>query len=146
MVVSSVSKSAGAAVLGLGGLVLALVMGVVRPHSRGDVDRVLLLLLLLLLLVVAASEMPSLAERCHLGPVVLGDVLALPPAALALPAAAVAGRDVPPPPPFPPSANATPCPSAASDTFFTLLGAPLKSASSRLAASRSWGYSYLPSK
>ena len=81
-------KSAGAAVLGLGGLVLALVIVVVRPRSRGDVGHALLVL------VVAATEMPGLVERCHLGPVVLGDMLALLPVALALPDAAVAGRGV----------------------------------------------------
>ena len=40
------------------------------------------------------TEVPGIVERGHLGPVLVGDVPALPPAPLALPAAAVAGGDV----------------------------------------------------
>ena len=52
--------------------------------------------------VVSLPEVPGNIKLCHLGPVVLGDVLALALAALTLPAAAN------------PSVNATSCSSAAS--------------------------------
>ena len=64
-------ESADIAVLGLGSIILALVVVVVLPRSRGDVDCPLFVCVLVLavVVVVSAAEMTGRVECRYLGPV-----------------------------------------------------------------------------